>query len=192
MTQPALRDRIAAALYERERPPRDPHWPDAYAADREVFEAMADAVLPALSEPADRAAVLNAAAQHLYTALFPAVYDDMGQKAAEGVNRAVSELRRMADEQPAASSAEQFAYPRDPDAEKILNTLPPEAQRRIRVQLAAEARQDGAQTSEVTVYLATPCDACQHTLNWHRNDVGCTVPNCVCGRFHPRANEWPS
>ncbi|MCX4596152.1 hypothetical protein OG819_42825 [Streptomyces sp. NBC_01549] len=45
-----------------------------------------------------RAAVLNGAAQHLYTALFPAVYDDMGQKAAEGVNRAVSELRRLADE----------------------------------------------------------------------------------------------
>lgn len=45
-----------------------------------------------------RAAVLAEAAQHLYTALFPAVYDDMGQKAAEGVNRAVSELRRMADQ----------------------------------------------------------------------------------------------
>jgi hypothetical protein len=40
-----LRDQIAAALYERERPPRDPAWPEAYAADREVFEAMADAVL---------------------------------------------------------------------------------------------------------------------------------------------------
>jgi hypothetical protein len=47
---------------------------------------------------ADRATVLNATAQHLYTALFPAVYDDMGQKAAEGVQRAVSELRRMAAE----------------------------------------------------------------------------------------------
>jgi hypothetical protein len=40
-----LRDRIAAALYERERPPRDPHWADVYAMDREVFEAMADAAL---------------------------------------------------------------------------------------------------------------------------------------------------
>jgi len=46
--------------------------------------------------PVDRATVLNEAAQHLYTALFPAVYADMGQKAAEGVNRAVSELRRLA------------------------------------------------------------------------------------------------
>ncbi|MBK3631591.1 hypothetical protein JHN52_01170 [Streptomyces sp. MBT97] len=41
----ALRDQIAAALYERERPPQDPAWPDAYAADREVFGAMADTVL---------------------------------------------------------------------------------------------------------------------------------------------------
>jgi hypothetical protein len=41
-----LRDQVAAALYERERPPRDPHWPDVYPADREVFEAMADVVLP--------------------------------------------------------------------------------------------------------------------------------------------------
>ncbi|NUS25069.1 MAG: hypothetical protein HOV92_12715 [Streptomyces sp.] len=55
----ALRDSIAAALYERERPPRDPHWPDVYASDREVFEAMADAVLPVLPAPADRAAVLQ-------------------------------------------------------------------------------------------------------------------------------------
>ncbi|NJP70394.1 hypothetical protein, partial [Streptomyces sp. C1-2] len=47
-----------------------------------------------------RAAALQEAALHLYTALFPAVYNDLGQKAAEGVNRAVSELRRLADEQP--------------------------------------------------------------------------------------------
>jgi len=47
----------------------------------------------------DRVTVLLDAAQRLYTALFPAVYDDMGQKAAEGVNRAVSELRRLAAEE---------------------------------------------------------------------------------------------
>jgi hypothetical protein len=52
----------------------------------------------------DRATVLNEAARHLYTALFPAVYADMGQKAAEGVNRAVSELRRLADETPPAEA----------------------------------------------------------------------------------------
>lgn len=43
-----LRDQLAAALYERERPPRDPAWADAYAMDREVFEPMADTVLAVL------------------------------------------------------------------------------------------------------------------------------------------------
>lgn len=52
-----------------------------------------------------RAALLREVAQHLYTALFPTVYNDSGQKAAEGVNRAMSELRRMADEKPEASDA---------------------------------------------------------------------------------------
>ena len=50
--QPELRDRIAAALYERERPPKDPAWADAYAMDREVFEAMAATVLGVLPPPA--------------------------------------------------------------------------------------------------------------------------------------------
>lgn len=44
----------------------------------------------------EKANALEAAAQHLYTVLFPAVYDDLGQKAAEGVNRAVGELRALA------------------------------------------------------------------------------------------------
>src|SRR5690606_27421031 len=57
----SARDRIASALYERERPPGDPAWEHAYPADREVFEAMADAVLPVLP-PVDRAAVLRWAA----------------------------------------------------------------------------------------------------------------------------------
>jgi len=46
--------------------------------------------------------------------------------------------------------------------------------------------------SPTAVLLATPCDACEHTLNWHRNEVGCTVPNCVCGRYQPPAEEQPS
>ncbi|MFE2384473.1 hypothetical protein [Streptomyces misionensis] len=37
--------------------------------------------------------------------------------------------------------------------------------------------------SRTSALLATPCDACEHTLNWHRNDVGCTVPDCVCSQF---------
>ena len=45
--------------------------------------------------------------------------------------------------------------------------------------------------SPTAVYLATRCNACQHTLNWHRNDVGCTVVLCVCGRFQPPEEEQP-
>ncbi|MFF3128649.1 hypothetical protein ACFVRD_41790 [Streptomyces sp. NPDC057908] len=37
--------------------------------------------------------------------------------------------------------------------------------------------------SPTAALLATDCDACRHTLNWHRNDVGCTVPLCVCSQF---------
>lgn len=62
MTDP-LRDRIAAALYERERPPRDPHWPNAYAMDREVFEAMADAALGAVQPELDALAALRRVAR---------------------------------------------------------------------------------------------------------------------------------
>jgi hypothetical protein len=52
-----LRERIAEALYERERPPRDPKWADAYAMDRETFEAMADVVLAVvLPAPTDQTA----------------------------------------------------------------------------------------------------------------------------------------
>lgn len=47
-------------------------------------------------------------------------------------------------------------------------------------------------SSPTAVLLASRCHACQHTLNWHRNDVGCTVPLCVCGRFQPPAEEQPS
>ena len=61
-----LREQIAAALYERERPPRDPAWADAYAMDREVFEPMADAVLAVVQPHVDRAVAELAQEQHLY------------------------------------------------------------------------------------------------------------------------------
>ncbi|MFC8207981.1 hypothetical protein [[Kitasatospora] papulosa] len=62
---------------------------------------------------------------------------------------------------------------------------------RMADEAAAEAQQPApAVTEEPTpkppstaTLLADPCDACQHTLNWHRNDIGCTVPRCVCGQF---------
>ncbi|KPC59606.1 hypothetical protein ADL27_63250, partial [Streptomyces sp. NRRL F-6602] len=56
-----LRDRVAAALYRHEWP-RKQVWEQALAMDREVFEAMADAVLAVLPEPTDRTAVLREAA----------------------------------------------------------------------------------------------------------------------------------
>ncbi len=62
--QTALRDRIAAVLYERERPPRDPHWAEALPVDREVFEAMADAVLAVLPATTDQTAERYRTAWH--------------------------------------------------------------------------------------------------------------------------------
>ncbi|MFC8832299.1 hypothetical protein ACFT8V_03755 [Streptomyces griseoincarnatus] len=41
----------------------------------------------------------------------------------------------------------------------------------------------GPKPTPMTVYLGTPCATCDHTLSWHRNDVGCTVDDCACGRF---------
>lgn len=92
----ALRDRIAAALYERERPPSAPAWSDAYAMDREVFEAMADAVLAVLPPPADRAAVLLEAADAL-AALGPTSAPLVGYHAR---GEDIGLLRRMAAEEP--------------------------------------------------------------------------------------------
>lgn len=85
--QATLRRKLAAAEKIRENA-------DFHLGQEMARRQLAEKEAARLS--ADQAAVLNAAAQHLYTALFPAVYDDMGQKAAEGVNRAVSELRRLA------------------------------------------------------------------------------------------------
>jgi hypothetical protein len=102
MTQPALRDRIAAALYERERPPRDPQWPDAYAADREVFEAMADAVLPVLSQPADRATVLREAADRLADEIMRGAQFSDEDARQPGLAEAVMLLRRWANGEPPA------------------------------------------------------------------------------------------
>jgi hypothetical protein len=38
------------------------------------------------------------------------------------------------------------------------------------------------------VYLTTPCDACDHTLNWHSSgETGCTVLRCACARYYHAA-----
>lgn len=54
----ALRDRIAEALYRREWPNKQ-IWQQALAMDREVFEAMADAVLAVLPPPVSQADVIR-------------------------------------------------------------------------------------------------------------------------------------
>ncbi|MDX3202099.1 hypothetical protein [Streptomyces scabiei] len=61
---------------------------------------------------------------------------DSGDRAASlhAAHLIEDELRRRAED------VEEFNYRRDPDAELILNTLPLDAQRSIRTQLAAEAR----------------------------------------------------
>ncbi|MFG3660271.1 hypothetical protein [Streptomyces sp. NPDC047706] len=103
-----LRQRIAAALYERERPPCDPHWPDVYAADREVFEAMADAVLSVLPAHPDRATVLREAATAalLRTAdLIAQRADNLwapGSKPHTEMHAEADGLRQLAEETPAA------------------------------------------------------------------------------------------
>lgn len=101
-----LRQQIAAALYERERPPRDPSWADAYAADREVFEAMAGAVLAVLPKPADRAAILADAADCAYRIarrLDDQHHDQRAQGAWDVENVLRAEVRRLAAEASAAS-----------------------------------------------------------------------------------------
>ncbi|MFI9340002.1 hypothetical protein ACIG0D_01800 [Streptomyces sp. NPDC052773] len=67
------------------------------------------------------------------------------------------------------------------DAEMKLRRMADEAQP------ATEAKP----VTPMTAYLATPCDACRHTLSWHRNDVGCTVALCVCGSFQAPVEELP-
>ncbi|WP_199800656.1 hypothetical protein [Streptomyces marianii] len=58
--------------------------------------------------------------------------------------------------------------------------------------LSDAARAERLNASPTAALLATPCDACQHTLNWHRNYEGCTVPLCSCGRFQSPADEGSS
>ena len=92
---------------------------------------------------ADRAVNLNQAADALDADMerFFAEWPDEPRNSpyAQGRKDASDALRRLA-AQAQPDSTEEFDYPRDPDAEVILNSLPPEAQRSIRAQLAAEAQ----------------------------------------------------
>jgi hypothetical protein len=42
-------------------------------------------------------------------------------------------------------------------------------------------------TGTAVVTLATPCDNCDHALNWHSSQANCVVAFCGCGRFRPPA-----
>lgn len=137
-----LGDWIVRGVRGEFHPVRGDIFAETYEPDDQVGAA----------QPADRAAVYGEVAGRLAADAeqgdkegFTRIYR---RSAAKQVREWGEELRRSAAEaQPIAGpdSAEGFDYPRDPDAEKIVNTLPPEAQRSIRAQLAAESRQDGAQ-----------------------------------------------
>jgi hypothetical protein len=65
----------------------------------------------------------------------------------------------------------------DAAAEKFLDDNP---------ELRRMADETATQTPDV--YLTTPCDACDHTLNWHSSgETGCTVPRCACARYYHAA-----
>ncbi|WP_405695226.1 hypothetical protein OHA99_09300 [Streptomyces coelicoflavus] len=150
MTDPTTTDQTAAERIEQAEADAELHArnTEAVARERESYRAAwkderrrragAEAELKHLR--ADRAAVLREAADHLDNS---ERLRDLTDGHMLDINAAANELRRMADETPAAET--------------------------------------------VGTLLATPCDACDHTLNWHRNDVGCTVPRCVCGRFQEPA-----
>jgi hypothetical protein len=49
---------------------------------------------------------------------------------------------------------------------------------------------DETATETPDVYLTTPCDACDHTLNWHSSgETGCTVLRCACARYYHAAGQ---
>lgn len=89
-----LRDQLAEALYERERPPRDPAWADAYAMDREVFEPMADAVLAVL---------------HREWPWLQAEAEEMNQARAE-IDRLGAEIRQYTENESADAAAGSYAH----------------------------------------------------------------------------------
>jgi hypothetical protein len=118
-------------------------------------EWFADAVLSRLPAPADRAAVLR----EVLAALDAALRDFFEQWADEPRNSPWAHGWKDATEVVRRMAGESAAV------DRVAAETPP------------------AETQTADVFLSTPCDTCRHTLNWHRNDVGCTVALCVCGRF---------
>jgi delta 1-pyrroline-5-carboxylate dehydrogenase len=96
----ALRDRIAAAIYERNNPGL--RWADAHPDDLVCYGNDADAAMSVLPAPTDRAAVLREAADRLDAGMeqFFTEWPDEPRNSpyALGQKDAATELRRMADE----------------------------------------------------------------------------------------------
>ncbi|KOV86089.1 MULTISPECIES: hypothetical protein [unclassified Streptomyces] len=130
----------------------------------------------------DRTAVLHEAADSLAQMRIGAEDPDPDEHV-RGYNNALdhaeAELRRLAGE------AQQDGPTDDCTCAAAGEAFRPAGHYRDCPQYVREARQDPAQDGKAAALLSTPCDACDHTLNWHRNDVGCTVPRCVCGRWQP-------
>ncbi|MEU3099652.1 hypothetical protein ABZ690_34330 [Streptomyces sp. NPDC006967] len=102
-----LRDQVAAALYERERPPNDPPWADAYACDREVFGAMTDTVLAVVQPAAQRV-------NDLYERWVKAGPPPLGASLARWWDQRLVELRAAIlppDDQPADGGTEMVTCP---------------------------------------------------------------------------------
>lgn len=98
-------------------------------------------------------------------------------------------LRDGHPEWPVQYEDDELAYLRRADA--VLSVLPAPALAVARQILGTTTSKGPASEPTIAATLATPCDACDHTLNWHRNDVGCTVPRCVCGRFQDPVEAAP-
>ncbi|MFF7147534.1 hypothetical protein ACFZAO_05605 [Streptomyces griseoaurantiacus] len=191
----ALRDRIAAALLTTRRADyadlgvkanhRQHNFDVRCALCTYDVDSLADAVLAVLSEPTDQAAVraaaLREAANRIDNEELPDDYVDLFDN---GARWAAKLLRRLADEAQGTTC---------PGFETVPNRCGCPCEGCKHNCAAHEPAGPAAPAKEAqpttAALLATPCDVCSHTLNWHRNDVGCTVSRCVCSRF--RQPETP-
>jgi hypothetical protein len=99
----ALRDRVAAAIWERQNPGR--RWADCEHPWGADAEEDADAVLAVLPAPTDRAAVLSQTERDMLRYALDLAQEQMlsrGDEFGDGDQAAVTSLRRLTDEaQPA-------------------------------------------------------------------------------------------
>ncbi|MFI7014409.1 hypothetical protein [Streptomyces sp. NPDC050164] len=138
-----------------------------------------------------REATLRIAAHHLRTTLFSAVYDDMGQKAAEGVTRAVDELLRMVGLTPPAPDTALADLDRIPLARSV----------RYIVRGAPDVPDEYNETrtvapTEITLtYRATPDSQLgrvhAYVKGWWMHNGARVHAEAVGRHFHGDLAEWP-